>query len=117
MINKNEIKKELYKTKVIAHFSYYCHGTLYYTVNILEGRYQFPILTVDPIIVSGGFGSEIPPPSEMYTIRENGEKVQQFHLSSDLGTTPFLSEIKASELIRWIDKAIDKEEFILIAKY
>ncbi len=85
MIDKNEVKKDLYKSKVNAKFAYYCHGTLYYNVETLGGVYQFPIETL-----------------------ENDK------LSNDLGTTPFNSEIKASDLNRWIAKAIDKDAFIKI---
>jgi hypothetical protein len=37
-----------------------------------------------------------------------------YHLSGDLGTTDFRSEIKGSELSRWIAKAIDQNEFIKV---
>ena len=87
MIDKNEIKKDLYKSKVNAKFAYYCHGTLYYNVETIGGLYQFPISTIDT--------------------EEGG-------LSVDLGTTPFNAEIKASDLNRWISKAIDKGAFIKI---
>ena len=40
---------------------------------------------------------------------KTGEK-----LSSDLGTTVFGAEIKASELIRWIGKALEKRELIKV---
>ena len=87
MIDKNEVKKDLYKSKVNAKFAYYCHGNLYYNVETLGGLYQFSISTVDT--------------------EEGG-------LSVDLGTTPFNAEIKASDLNRWIAKAIDKDAFIKI---
>ncbi len=84
-MDKNEVKKDLYKSKVNAKFAYYCQGSLYYNVETLGGVYQFPISTM-----------------------EDGA------LSNDLGTTPFNSEIKASDLNRWIAKAIDKDAFIKI---
>lgn len=87
MINKNEIKKDLYKTKINAKFAYYCHGSLYYNVEAFGNIYQFPISTLNS--------------------EKNG-------LSIDLGTTPFNCEIKASDLNRWIAKAIDANEFIKI---
>ena len=91
-INVNEVKKELMKSKVNAKFSHYVSGNLYYTVELADGVYQFPIATVDKV-----FGSS------------------DFMLSSDLGTTSFYSEMRGSELNRWITKAIEKNEFIKIS--
>ena len=97
MLNKNEIKKELYKSKVMANFSHYCSGNLYYKVELIDGIYQFPIATIEK--------------------DEEASADADFEintLSSDLGTTSFNSEIRASELNRWIDKAINNETFILL---
>jgi hypothetical protein len=106
-MDKNEIKKDLYKSKVNAKFAYYCHGSLYYNVETLGGVYQFPIETTQPRqIMVGGF-DEMDGPAD-------GEYIDAIRLSSDLGTTPFNAEIKASDLNRWIAKAIDKGEFIKI---
>lgn len=87
-MEKNEIKKELLKTRVNAIFSHYCAGSLYYNVVVQESVYQFPI-------------------SVFETDRET--------LSHDLGTTNFDETIKASYLNRWIDKAIDADKFIKIS--
>jgi len=83
---KNEIKKDLYKSKNMASFSHYISGNLYYNIVVFGELYQFPIST--------------------YTYPS---------LSEDLGTTTFEAEMKGSELNRWIAKAIDKGEFIKIA--
>ena len=91
-INVNEVKKELMKSKVNAKFSHYVSGNLYYTVELADGIYQFPMSTVEKV-----FGSS------------------DFILSSDLGTTSFYNEMRGSELNRWIDKAIKKNEFIKIS--
>lgn len=91
-MDKNKVKIELYKSKVNAKFSHYVSGNLYYTVELEDGTYQFPISTVDV--------TDLP---------ELGEQVVE--LSSDLGTTSFYNEMKGSELNRWIGKAIDKAEF------
>jgi hypothetical protein len=85
-MEKNELKKELMKTKVMAEFSHYCAGNLYYKFWTSEATYQFPIATIE----------------KTYDVVE---------LSSDLGTTAFNASEKASMLWRWIDKAIDKGEF------
>jgi len=84
-----EIQKELLKSRIDAHFLFYRSGNLYYTVDLENGRYQFPICTVET---------------------HNG----QMELSSDLGTTDFECTIKASLLTRWIKKANDNKEFIKI---
>jgi hypothetical protein len=93
MFEINEIKKDLYKSKVMANFSHYVSGNLYYTVMIGDDKYQFPIATVE----------------ENYN-----DAYKSYLLSSDLGTTAFNAEIKASELIRWIGKALEKGELIKV---
>jgi len=85
MFDKNEVKKDLFKSKVMAKFSHYIAGNLYYNVEVFGELYQFPIST--------------------YSYP---------NLSEDLGTTSFGSEIKGSELSRWIVKAIDRNEFIKV---
>lgn len=103
-MEKNEVKKYLYRNKeLMAKFSHYVHGNLYYNVKLEDGTYQFPISTVDegPTINTDESGLSM---YEMETVV----------LSSDLGTTSFDSEIKASFLNRWIDKAIEKGEFTKI---
>ena len=92
-MEKNEIKKDLYKSKNMAKFSHYVSGNLYYKVELSDGIYQFPISTVEerePIF----------------------DSVPGIQLSSDLGTTTFEAEMKGSDLNRWISKAIDNNEFI-----
>jgi hypothetical protein len=96
-MTSNEVKKELYKTKEMAKFSYYAYGKLYYNVIVNEGLYEFPISTVT---------------LEQKRLSEG--TILGYELSADLGTTKFHSEIKGSELNRWIDKAIDAGEFIKI---
>lgn len=97
-MNKTELKKQLYRSKVNANFSHYNYGNLYYTVQLEEGLFQIPIETI-----------------EYETSAYEISKYNELKLSSDLGTTSFYNEIKASELNRWIDKAIDKQEFIKIS--
>ena len=94
-MNANEVKKDLYKSKNMAKLSHYVSGNLYYTVELADGTYQFPIATVEYH------------PRPDYALRQI--------LSEDLGTTSFYSEMKGSDLNRWISKAIDKGEFIKIA--
>lgn len=144
-MNETEVKKDLYKSKVSAKFSHYASGNLFYTVELEESVYQFPISTIeknsltsietmvtskiidlekklvildpdrinlvankekneDPIII------EIE--NEIGTL--NSELEKMLTLSSDLGITPFSNEVRASELNRWIAKAIKNNEFIKI---
>lgn len=91
-MKKEDVQKELYKNKVIAKFSFYTTGNLYYTIQLESGIYQFPISVIE----------------------NKGDLRENIILSTDLGNTSFYVEIKASELNRWIGKAIDKEEFIKI---
>lgn len=100
MVEKNEVKKDLYKSKNMAKLSHYVSGNLYYTVELADGIYQFPISTVE----SGWFDGEYVCGHENITMQ----------LSQDLGTTTFEKEMKGSDLNRWISKAIDNEEFIKI---
>jgi hypothetical protein len=87
IMNANEVKKDLYKSKNMAKFSHYVSGNLYYTVELAIGTYQFPISTVEKN--ENEFGMAI-----------------GFKLSEDLGTTEFSAEIKGSDLNRWIAKLI-----------
>jgi hypothetical protein len=95
-MDKNEVKKDLYKSKNMAKFSHYVSGNLYYNVELTDGSYQFPIATVE--------------------FNEDGStfNIGNLELSSDLGTTTFELEMKGSDLNRWISKAIDKGEFVKI---
>lgn len=96
MFNENEIKKDLFKTKVMAKFSHYIAGNMYYNIEVFGDIYEFPISTVDMI----NYGDEETAYRDTY------------YLSEDLGTTRFESEIRGSELSRWISKAIKAETFI-----
>lgn len=96
MLDLTTIKKDLYKSKAMANFSHYCAGNLHYTVMIEDSKYQFPISTVE------------------YDQDGSTFSVGNCSLSSDLGTTAFGAEIKASELIRWIGKALEKGELIKV---
>ena len=97
-MDSNEIKKELYKSKAMAKLSHYVSGNLYYTVELNDGTYQFPISTV-----------------EEYYADEDIIKMEVLtKLSEDLGTSTFEAEMKGSDLNRWIAKAVSKGEFIKI---
>lgn len=95
----NEVKKDLYKTKNDAIFSHYSSGNLYYNVDALGGTYQFPIATVENIV--NGFD-------------EKGDEAYGLQLAEDLGTTPFTAKMYGAHLNRWIQRAIENDEFIKI---
>ena len=103
MFDITEIKKDLYKSKNMAYFSHYQSGDLYYNVVVMDALYQFPIAVVEEV--------EITDPSEY---REDEEDNTILRLSEDLGSTPFESDMRGSELIRWIQKAIKNESFIKV---
>jgi hypothetical protein len=107
MININEVKKDLYKTKANAVFSRYVAGNLYYKIVFMGDNYEFPISTIENYCKVSNLIDE----------PEGDESMDGnfYVLSSDLGTTEFSSEMKGSELNRWIQKAVEKNEFIKIS--
>ena len=126
-INANDVKKDLYKSKVNAKFSHYNSGNLYYTVELADGIYQFPISTIDRVTLEETTKKQIFTEGEDGTKEyfnkmllvdsddsENIEELRFDRLSSDLGITDFSNEIKGSDLNRWIVKSIEKNEFIKI---
>jgi len=46
-MNKNEVTKQLIKSKVMAKFSHFSGGNLYYTVDLNEGNFQFTVPSSD----------------------------------------------------------------------
>jgi hypothetical protein len=125
MFDINELKKDLYRSKNMAKFSHYEIGNVYYMVDIAEGKYQFPIATVEkgelPLILQliekrikeiKEFLPEEKAKEEIEKLNKEFDKI--FILSEDLGITPFYADIRGSELIRWIQKAIKNEQFIKI---
>ena len=125
--NVNDVKKELYKSKAMAKLSHYTSGNLYYTVELEDGTYQFPISTIEKNtlisietlaksrIIELEKNDEpraIEVVNEINTLNYELEKIAT--LSSDLGTTSFENEMMGHSLNRWISKAIDKGEFIQI---
>lgn len=102
-ISANDVKKELYKTKVNAYFSHFDNGKMFYEVNLESGKFLFPIPTVVKRTLTIMDGDEV-----MAII--DSEKA-----APDLKGALFPKEIKASELNRWISKSIETNEFIKIS--
>jgi hypothetical protein len=105
ILTVNDVKKELYRTKMMAKFSHYISGNLYYTVELSDGTYQFPISTTEKVQMG------VLDDKEGFSSYESN----MLKLSSDLGTTAFSAEMKASELNRWVAKAMEKNDFIKIS--
>ena len=101
MLNETEIKKDLFKSKAMAKFNHYIAGNLYYNIEVFGEVYEFPISTIQ----EGPTFNDDESGLSMY-------EVETVILSEDLGTTRFESEIRGSELARWISKAIKNETFI-----
>lgn len=101
-IDINAIKKDLYKTKTQAKFYHYSSGKLYYEFDALDGTFIFPIEVTEKVTKT----------IECKEVFVEVHNVTQ--LSSDLGSTNFGTEIKASDLNRWILKAFMSDELIKI---
>lgn len=134
-INAIDVQKELMKSKVMAKFSHYTSGNIYYTVELENGTYQFPIGTVETGTVTemygkiytgdvefGGFKEveDFYTEAEVKLVEEGagsviGTQMKVSKLSEDLGTTTFSAEMKGSELNRWIKKSIASDDFMKIS--
>ena len=100
-MEKNEIKKDLYKSKVSATFAYYDGdtGKLYYNIQLFGDPYIFPMSVID---------EEWVPDSE-------GDTMKEYSLANDLKGAKFGAEIKGSELNRWIVKALDNNDLVKLS--
>lgn len=107
--------KEIVKDNTVK-LSHYCHGKLYYNVEVNGETFQFPIHTVDTVEGSEEEEGCNPDNCGNDSCQCSSEKPKKLYtLSEDLGTTNFETEYKAMTLMRWIRKAIKNEEFIKIA--
>jgi len=114
-MNANDVKKELYKSKVNAKLAEVVNGTMYYIVQLEDGLYRFPIETVDPVNKTLYKLDAKTQTSPSIALTYTKVEEHYYTLSADLGTTTFSAEMKASDLNRWISKSIDKGEFIKIS--
>ena len=102
--------EEIINSKIDANFMSYCSGTIYYSIQLKSGLYQFPIPVVEdqyeyvPVTYS----------DLEATITKYQKERAGIKLSSDLGTATFEAVMKGSLLCRWINKAIENQEFIKI---
>lgn len=100
------LKKLVMNRDNVAKLSHYTAGSLYYTIEIEDGIYQFPVETTE---------------KRKIKVTEEGKdstsvlfEFEITKLSSDLGTTNFDNEIKAATMMRYIRKAIDNETLVKI---
>lgn len=104
MLDINEIKKDLYKSKTMAKLLYYdpSKGDLIYMVEVLGQIRTFPIHTTQRTVIEHD--------SIHKGVRIN-LGVDSIKLNEDIQGARFLPEIKGSTLIRWIQQAIEANEF------
>jgi hypothetical protein len=132
-IDANTVKKDLYKSKATAKLSHYVGGSIYYTVELSDGTYQFPMSTTEnvkmddmPLKTKGELKEQVDieikhewndaEPLYVYDYdKELHVEATCKVLSSDLGTTPFYAEMKGSDLNRWIAMAIKAGEFVKVS--
>lgn len=93
-MNKTDIQKDLYKTKVDATFDRFDNGKLYYNVEIMGEPYQFPINTLEKNVSDTTF---------VYII------------ATDIKGAAFRTQMPARELFRWIAKAVDSNDLIKLS--
>jgi len=114
-MDKNEIKKDLYKSKVFATFAYYDgdSGKLYYNIELFGEPYMFPINTQENTTLVREYIEQNPEGTGEY------EKVRvelsSIKLADDLRGAKFAAEIKGSELNRWIVKALDNNDLVKLS--
>ena len=99
-ININEVKKDLLKQKTKAFLVSYREGVLTYKVKFQGIDYQFPI----PVFLKTAVQAK------------HDEKEMYLLFSLDTKGADFLPEMKASELSRWIEKAMDSNDFIKLSE-
>lgn len=99
----------------IAKFSHIIAGNLYYTIQTVEGTYQFPIKTItkmDGALFKLDAGHTQTSPAVSMSYAHISKDL--FFLSEDTGTTTFNAEHKALELMRYIRIAMKTDELIKI---
>jgi hypothetical protein len=111
-MNTNEVKKDLYKSKAIAKLSHYDgdSGELVYIVDIFGIPHQFPlkVFDVEPVVKQ-----TVIIQLDEWTTKEQTIAISSgVKMAADLKGAKFSSEIKGSDLNRWIVKAINNNELV-----
>lgn len=93
------VKKELYKSKAMANFSRLEKGSIYYTIQLEDGLYEFPLHLEEEKTVKVMIDEDV---IASYQITRP---------TADMKGASFGPEVKGSELNRWIAKAMKVGEF------
>lgn len=97
-----DVKKELYKSKAIAKFSHIEDGKAFYHVEYQGALHQFPLDLEE---------------SKTITINMGDEEIASFDIkvpAADMKGATFGTEVKGSDLNRWIARAIKTGNFMKI---
>lgn len=123
-ISPIEVKKELYKKKELtAKFVHFDNHKLYYTIELESGTYMFPISVLDNRTVKIAVDkTDIEVGKAKFSAIDAGEvkdekivlTVEGEKAAADVRGAIFGLEVKASELNRWIEKAIKSDDFVKI---
>lgn len=107
-ININELKKDLYKSKVNATFLRYTPGKMFYRLEALGKVFVFPIYVIEN---DYSWVIEVKTIEEMATTQPK-KVLKGIKHTEDFGNNLILeNQIKASLYIKWIEKAIAIGEF------
>ena len=106
-IDKNEVKKDLYRTKVDATLMHYDKGNLFYQVDVqfYNAVFQFPVAVVKNTT------EKLSIPTAEGTLEQD---VNVLRLAKDVDGVFFAPTMPARLLNRWIERAIDNGEFELL---
>ena len=106
-MDKLQVQKELMRNKTIAKFDRFEDGILFYNFDFEGAKYQFPIPTINEVHIN------------MRVVDESGTEMDDMHVvakvhkpTPDVKGAAFCPEMRASELFRWIKKAIDNDQVI-----
>ncbi len=109
-MDKLQVQKELMRSKSMATFDRYENGDLFYNFDFEGATYQFPIPTIDEVHINQTIVDESGVSADIIITA----KVHR--PTPDVKGAAFCTEMRASELFRWIKKAIDKDKVILVKK-
>ena len=116
-MDKNEIKKDLYKSKVFATFAYYDGdaGKLYYNIELFGEPYIFPINTHEKVTLVREYIEPNPDGGLEVEYEKVRVEIKSIKLADDLRGAKFAAQIKGSDLNRWIIKALDSKDLMKLS--
>ena len=108
-MDKLQVQKELMRSKTIAKFDRFENGDLFYNFEFDGSGYQFPIPTIDEVHIN------LPVIDEAGVVMDDLRIVGKIHRPTpDVKGAAFGTDMRASELFRWIKKAIDLDKVVKI---